>query len=104
MCDFQIAHLDMDYFITMTGIRLHNTNCCILSKKLDVNLLSICHVAAAAAVASAAVASRLIIFGGKPLDFSIYIVFNKSCAASRPHKCMGGPLGPPKILCSLWLH
>ena len=98
MCDFQIAHLNVDYFITMTGIRLHNTNCCILSKKLEVNLLSIYHVVAAA------VASRLIIFGGKPLDFSIYIVFNKSCAASRSHKCMGSPLGPPKILCSLWLH
>ena len=42
MCDFQIAHIDMDYFITMTEIRLHNTNCCILSKKLlNVTLLSV---------------------------------------------------------------
>ena len=35
---------------------------------------------------------------------SIYITINKSCACLMPHKYMGGPLGPPKNLCSLWLH
>ena len=26
---------------------------------------------------------------------SIYIIINKNCAALKPHKCMGAPLGPP---------
>ena len=43
-------------------------------------------------------------FGGKPLDLTICIIINKICGALRPQKCMSGPLGPPKNMCSLWLH
>ena len=41
-------------------------------------------------------------FGGKPPIF--YLIINKICAVLRPHKYMSWPLGPPRIMCSLWLH
>ena len=47
---------------------------------------------------------QLITFGGKPLDLIIYIIINKTCAASMLQKYISGPLGPPKIMCSHWLH
>ena len=48
--------------------------------------------------------SWLITFDRKQLDLIIHIIINKTCAALRPHKYMGGPLGPLKSLCSLRLH
>ena len=48
--------------------------------------------------------ARMITFSRKPLDWIIYITINKPCAALRIQKGMGGPLGPPKIICSLGLH
>ena len=45
--------------------------------------------------------SELLIWWEKPLDFEhLY----EKCVVLRTYKCMGGPLGPLKNLCSLWLH
>ena len=40
----------------------------------------------------------------RQLDRIIYMTINKTCAALRIQKGMSGPLGPPKIMCSLELH
>ena len=40
---------------------------------------------------------------GNPLDLSIYIIIDKTCADLRPKKRMIGPLGPPEIISSIWL-
>ena len=47
---------------------------------------------------------QLITSGGKTLDLIIYIIINKTCVASRLQKYISGPLGPPKFMCSYWLH
>ena len=48
--------------------------------------------------------SELPFWMGNLYILSIYVMINKKCAALRMYKCMGGPLGPPKNVCSLWLH
>ena len=48
--------------------------------------------------------SQMIIMAGNLLDLSIYIIINKTCTALRSHKCIIDPLGPPKIMYSLWLY
>ena len=45
-----------------------------------------------------------IVWREKTLDLTIYTITNKACAALRPHKCTNGPLRPPKVMTSLWLH
>ena len=35
---------------------------------------------------------------------SLYIIINKNSATLRAHRCMGGPLEPPKNMCSQRLH
>ena len=50
------------------------------------------------------VVARLTIFEEIPLDFGYLYKNNRKCAALRLHKYMGGPLGPPKNSCCLWLH
>ena len=48
--------------------------------------------------------SELPFWVGNLYILSIYVMINKKCAALRMYKCMGGPLGPPQNVCSLWLH
>ena len=38
----------------------------------------------------------MIIFGGKPLDQTIYNIIDKTCAALRPHKLHGWPFRAAK--------
>ena len=48
--------------------------------------------------------SELPFWRGNLYILSIYVMSNKKCAALRVYKCIGGPLGPPKNVCSLWPH
>ena len=59
------------------------------------NLLCPCHSTRRGGVA---VRSRLITLGGKPLDLIIYIIINKTCAASGPHKTHERPFRAAKDL------